>query len=404
MPFRHRLRIALLLAGLTLACVSAASAAEPQKAVYTGTLGHQAIVMELSSGDNDDLDGRYFYLRHHRDLLLTGRTETHDHIHLFEGTDDESPRPEIDLVRQPDGHWAGSWHSPQGKTLALALQPATLPPPSADAADYLKRLRLKDPYEYLRLSGLTLQAGPRTAFMGHTLQWWTEPDSKITLFDIVDGYPDNQRKRLNGVLMDRLWNEVSSFYACMAGASRHGEGDYEQTVTPHLMTPSLLSVSLFTSYDCGGAHPDFGDGPINLDARTARPLTLEDILWLGKGKPFHYNDAGDDAPVPDGEPNSVDFDAFAAYRTNMLSPWLAHQFAKLYPKKIAEAGVQADDECGYGDPSVWEFPSWHMETGGLFIGPSFARVARVCEANDDWSLLPWTLVKQHPGRLRLALP
>jgi hypothetical protein len=88
----------------------------------------------------------------------------------------------------------------------------------------------------------------------------------------------------------------------------------------------------------------------------------------------------------------------------MLSPWLAHQFAKLYPKKIAEAGVQAEDECGYGDPSVWEFPSWHMETGGLFIGPSFARVARVCEANDDWSLLPWTLVRQHPGRLPQALP
>ncbi|HUH56882.1 MAG TPA: hypothetical protein VLZ32_14230 [Rhodanobacter sp.] len=399
----HRLRTAFFLAGFVLACVSLSVSADEKKAVYGGMLGHQAIVMELGSGDGDGLDGRYFYRRHHRDLLLTDRTGTADHVHLFEGSDDDSPRPEIDLVRQPDGHWTGTWRSPQGKTLALTLQPAIVPPPAADAPDYLKQLRLKDPYEYLRLSGLTLHAGPRTTFMGHTLQWWTEADSKITLFDIVDGYPDDQRRRLNGVLMDRLWNEVSSFYACMAGASGHGEGDYEQTVTPHLMTPSLFSVSLLTSYDCGGAHPDFGDGPLNLDARTARPLTLEDILWLGKGMPFHYNDSEDDAPAADGEPNSVDFDAFSAYRTKSLSPWLAQQFATLYPAKMT-SGNADEDECGYDDPSVWEFPSWHMETGGLFIGPSFARVARVCEANDDWSLLPWAVVKQHPGRLRLALP
>ena len=35
---------------------------------------------------------------------------------------------------------------------------------------------------------------------------------------------------------------------------------------------------------------------------------------------------------------------------------------------------------------------------------SYARAARVCEANDDWSVLPWETVRRHPGRLRLTLP
>jgi len=48
--------------------------------------------------------------------------------------------------------------------------------------------------------------------------------------------------------------------------------------------------------------------------------------------------------------------------------------------------------------------SWHMTPKGLFIGPSYARAARVCEANDDWSVLPWETVRRHPGRLRLTLP
>lgn len=69
---------------------------------------------------------------------------------------------------------------------------------------------------------------------------------------------------------------MSSWFTCKD--NHFGEDDYAQTVTPRLLTPTRVSVSVFTSYVCGGAHPDFGDAPINLDAQTATPLTLEDIL------------------------------------------------------------------------------------------------------------------------------
>jgi hypothetical protein len=63
-----------------------------------------------------------------------------------------------------------------------------------------------------------------------------------------------------------------------------------------------------------------------------------------------------------------------------------------------------DDDCSYDDPSLWAYPNWHLTAKGVYFGPSFPRAARACEANDDWSVLPWAFVRQHPGPLRDAIP
>lgn len=392
-PARWLFSLAALLASGWLAI---AHASTPQNEVYTGTLGKQAIVLELTPGDEADTAGRYFYVRHHRDLALSGKPDSMDHLALSEGWGDDSAAPLITLDRQAGGGWRGNWRDAKGKTLPIVLQPARPAPPSADASPYLKQLYASDRYEYLRLAGLKAQPGKRETFMGHTLQWWHVPDAGIAFFEILDGYPDSQRQRLNQLLMSRMWKEASSYYACVFNHSN--ESDYTQTVTPRLLTPNLVSVSVFTNYYCGGAHPDFADNAINLDARTAQPLALEDVLWAGKGKPLHYVTDDNDNPLP----GSSSFDAWSAYRDKQLAPWLVQQWKRLYPRHMQPA--KNDDDCGYADPAVWQFVSWHMTPKGIFLGPSFARVARVCEANDDWSVLPWALVHQHPGRLPLSLP
>lgn len=375
--------------------------AKDSSAVYTGTLGNQAVVMAIGTGDDGNLDGRYFYARHHRDIPLSGSKGEPDHLQLLEGTDgDDATRPQLDLQRQADGSLLGQWSSAKGKTLKLVLQPAHVPAPAADADPYLKRLYGTDLYEYLRLSGLKLQQGQRQTFMGHTLQWWIEPDSKITLFQILDGYPDDQRQRINQVLHDRLWSEVSSFHECMLGAHRYGGGDYEQTVTPRLLSAHVLSISVDTSYDCGGAHPDFGDAPINLDARTALSLTLEDVLWLGPGQPFHYAEDTtlEGVGLGNSASNNVSFEVFSGYREKSFAPWLAGQLAALYPAQVK------DDGCGYGAAEVWQFPAWYLTPKGIDFTPFFDRADRACEANDDWSVLPYRIVAKHPGKLHLDLP
>ena len=391
---RPRLVCLLLAFTLLLAGTGTAQAFEETAHTYTGTIGTAPIVMELSFFSDDTVaSGRYFYTRHHLDLMLETAQSTAGHVVLMEGAG--KARPRIALDRQPGGSWRGTWRDAKGRTLPVALVPARLAPPAATAPDYLRALATRNPYDYRRLAGLKLVAGRRETFMGHTLQWSREPVSGITLFEIADGYPEAGRARINQALTDRLWREVNSWFVCKD--NHFGEGDYTQTVTPRLLTPDLVSVSVFTSYYCGGAHPDFADVPINLDAHTAAPLTLEDVLWVGKGAPMHY------ARMPDGglAPGSAGFERWAGYRKERFAPWLLAQWHALYPDKMQPDGKGG---CDYTDADVWQTGSWYMTPAGVFIAPSFVRVARACETRDDWSILPWRIVRQHPGWLALKLP
>ncbi len=384
----------LLFAMLTAGGVSVACATDKPATVYTGTIGKQSVVFELGGGAHEYSGFRYFYTRHHRDLELDGKLEA-DHVALREGSDGGDSRPLITLDRQTDGGWRGSWQGANGKSLSIVLHPAKPAPPAVDAVSYLKQLYANDTYEYLRLTSLKPQPGKQEQFMGYTLQWWSVSDAGITFFEVMDGYPDAERRRINRVLMNRLWQETSAYYACV-NIPANG-GDFEQTVTPRLLTPHLVSVSVFTSYYCGGAHPDFGDAPINLDARTAKSLTLEDILWVGEGKPPHYVEA---SYAPGTAADSTTFDAYSRYRDSEFPSWLIRQWNDLYPNEMQ--APQSDDDCDYDVPGAWQFVSWYMTPTGIFVIPSLDGAVRSCRLNDDWSVLPWSIVRKHPGRLGLT--
>lgn len=389
------MRIAVLAVS---AWLSTTCLAQEQPGVYRGTLGPANVVVELDMTDPSQVSGRYFYEKYHRDLALVGVLDG-EQLELHEGLEhyDEAPRPVLSLHADGAQGWTGQWQDPQGKTLAINLKPAQLAPETAGTEAFWHDLRSSSPYEYLRLSGLKLVDGKTQDSMGYRLQWQEEPDSKITLFQMTAGYPDAKLRVLNPELRARLWNEVSAWHACMLGASRMGEGEFEQTVTPELFTPAIFSVSIFTSYNCGGAHPDFGDAPLNIDVRSGLPLSLEDVLWVGEGKAMHYDDRDGSTP---SDRSDVDFDTFAQYREKILAPWLVEQFKRLYPGQMTKT---TDDDCDYSDPQVWRFPAWYFTAKGLYLGPGFARAMRACEGT-DWSVLPYSLIRQHPGGAALTLP
>ncbi|MDE2382712.1 MAG: hypothetical protein KGL71_10960 [Xanthomonadaceae bacterium] len=388
---------AALLGGLLLVALGNTHATDGEQ-VYTGTLGKQTIVMGLTLSD-EDAPARYFYQRHHLDIPLFAGKLGKTHLELVEGVDESAPRPVITLDRQANGSWQGIWRGTDGKTLPLSLHPATPTPPASDAVPYLYKLYHDDPYGYLRLAELKLQAGRKQTVMGHHLQWWQQPAAKLSMFEITDGYPEAERQRINAILRNRLWQETDAYFECMGSARGTDLADFEQTVTPELFTPHLISVTVHTDYYCGGAHPDFGTAGINLDAHTGQPIALEDLLWLGKGKPLHVIGLADD---PAQTPNAQANDALAAYQEKTLAPWLLAQFNRLYPTLMQP--TDSEDECNYNDVEFWQYGNWHLTPAGVFFGPSFPRAARACEASDDWSIVPWALVRKHPGPLGNAIP
>jgi len=47
---------------------------------------------------------------------------------------------------------------------------------------------------------------------------------------------------------------VISYHACKLNAGTDWS-EFQQTVTPRLLSAAVVSLSILTSYDCGGAHP-----------------------------------------------------------------------------------------------------------------------------------------------------
>jgi len=178
--------------------------------------------------------------------------------------------------------------------------------------------------------------------------------------------------------------DVNGYFQCLSDP--HGD-EYSQTVTLHYIDVDAISMSIFTSYDCGGAHPDFGDRPLTIDGRTGEELRLEDVMYVGTGAPPAYQPGGRN-------------DAYFRYRDQVLAPWLAKTMKRLHPKDMPAVADDAGD-CDYNQPSIWAFVNWHLRPDGIYVGPSFARALRACEY-PDWSVLPWKVVRAHAGRIKLG--
>ena len=370
--------IRLVSYAIAILCLTPHVQAEDAGRVLTGTLGNTSIVVELSPAQEGEVYGRYFYKKYHRDLALTGSLKG-DTLTLVEGNNrfgNEKPQPTLTLKSTVNG-WQGEWKDPKGKRLPVKLVEAELPAPAPTALPFIAELASSDPYEYLRLQELELKPAKKENFMGYTLQWWSEPESKLSLFAVESGYSKEEQKRINEHLLGRLWSEVINYHGCQLGAGEMAE--FNQNTTPKFLSPEVVSLDIFTSYDCGGAHPDFGSSPINLNAHTGEPLELKDVLWVGEP-----NDAASDSD-----------------QQEVLAPWLVKQFTGLYPAEMQKPADEND--CDYTDESVWGYSNWHFTPKGIYLGAYFARFQRNCD-DPEWSVLPYSVVKQHPGAVKLNLP
>lgn len=371
--------------------------AEEGRRVFTGTLGKMPIVLELNTTQQDEVTGRYFYEKYHRDLELSGSLQDST-LNLVEGNNrygDDKPLPTLKLEETANG-WQGEWQSPQGKKLPVKLAEAKLPAPTSATLPFVAALPNDEPYEYLRLQGLKLKPAKKENFMGYDLQWWTEPETKISLFSVESGLSKDDQQRVNQQLLGRLWNEVISYHSCQL---RGGENvEFMQQAEPKMISPAVVSLNISTSYYCGGAHPDFGDSPLNIDVKTGHPLSLEDVLWVGEGKPLLHaeRDSLGDKPLSEAES-----DARYRYVSKELVPWVIQQFTALYPTEMKKPAQ--DDDCDFTDESIWGTTPWYFTDRGLYLGAYFARVQRSCD-RPDWSILPYSVVKQHPGAVKLQLP
>ncbi|MCP1441143.1 hypothetical protein J3D54_000275 [Pseudomonas sp. GGS8] len=380
---------------LVCSTFSTALWADGGKQVYIGTLGQSPIVLEMNTHNPDGVSGRYFYQKYRKDLMLSGSKDGETLV-VDEGNDSDhegTPRPKIRLRPTPNGV-SGEWTSPQGKALKIELLQAELPPAPAGTLPYLAMLHDVAPYEYLRLQGMKLKQGKTETFMGYTLQWWSEPQSRMSMFEVVSGYTAEEQQRINQQLMGRLWQQVVNFHDCL---TQVGMNTYSQTADPLWMSPSVISVNIRAESNCGGSYSDENDMPFSLDTKTGKTLALEDVLWIGQGEPKHY-----ELSQLDDKASYDTYLDYSEYRTKEWAPWLVGQLRTLYPEQVTSS-TDRNDDCVYGEEQSWIFPSWYFTDKGIKLLPAFAHNQAMCR-HVEWSILPYNLIKQHAGHVALKLP
>lgn len=352
--------------------IAARAQAEPQ--VWQGRIGSAPIVMELGS-DSADHAARYFYRKYNIDILLAVEKTESGKLSL---TGSEANERMV-LIQKGKG-WEGQWQGPEGKKLPVTLEPLDL-----------STIKIKYPldnmsyYDIAKAAGMRLKAGKKEKFMGHTIEWMEEPTTKINMFRVRDGFPDKTLARINAVLEERQRREIYTYFDCVMNMNG---GTYDQKVTPRFLNARFLSVSIFTDYYCGDAHPDFGDNPLNLNIENGKFLELEDFLWVGTGEPQSF-------PAGDWTLKNIE------YWTDIRSPWLLKTLTRLYPKEMEDPPEGTG--CDYSDAEIWKFVTMYLTPQGIYVGPVFPRAARVCEW-PEWSILPWGVVNKHPGKLKGNLP
>jgi hypothetical protein len=241
---------------------------------------------------------------------------------------------------------------------------------------------------------MKLKQGKTETFMGYTLQWWSEPQSGMSLFEVVSGYTAEELQRINHQLMRRLWQQVVSYHDCL---TQTGMYVYSQSAEPLWMSPSVISVNNTAEYNCGGSYSDERDMPFNLDIKTGKTLVLEDVLWIGQGEPQHF-----ELNQLDNTASYEAHRAYSEYRSKELAPWLVAQLRALYPEEVTLT-TDRNDGCIYGEEESWASPSWYFTDQGIKLLPSFEHNEAMCR-NVEWSVLPYNLIKQHPGHVALKLP
>lgn len=338
-----------------------------QSVTLQGTIGKYPIVMEFE-GDDSSLYGTYFYKKFKQDIPLTGSKSESSFQLESEDTGDK-----FYLTKSGDTY-SGTYKNAKGTSLIVQLSTV-----NGDVKNPLPQLKFErelSDYSKLRLTEIKLVPGKQEMVnKKYTIQWYSEPTSKLTMFKVVAGYPENVLKSANMIIERDFYSYIDAYFSCAGGGGNSGYDILE--VSSVFLNDQFISYCVNSSWYCNrAAHPDFGESGTTINAKTGKEMELEDILWLGKGvKP------------------KKDSDAWYKYRSDVFAPKVVEMFKKLYPVEMQKP-TSEDDYCDYTDPEVWDFGAWYLTDKGLYLGAYFYRAARSCD-NPGWSVIPYATLKKY---------
>ncbi|AYH48782.1 hypothetical protein B6N31_14435 [Dickeya fangzhongdai] len=380
---------------LVLGFVCMVGMAQATPVVYGGTLGTTPVVMELDIRSDGKVEGRYFSSMEHVTHSLSGSRSEQGTLALEVNDDEDSDVVDDESEAKPpvnrvltlraagEQGWQGEWREGETAPVVVVMLPAAPMESTAVAklSPFMQSLYALSMYDFLFQQGYELKMAKEGVVNGYHVEWWQDPLTHFSMFQVISGYPAEQREQLNAKLRDDFWQILMRPTWC---------GDKNIFgVKIGFLSPNVASYIISGQHSCpGAAHPTSEIFTRTFRVSDATLLSLSDLFWVGE------------RPVPDEDAIEDD------YWEDTFSVWLKEQFDKLYPAQMSKTGDAegAFDGCNYTSENIWVDTPWYLTRKGIYFQTMTPNMLSTCN-DSGWEILPWKLVNQHRGRLQgLTLP
>lgn len=320
-----------------------------------GNIGKSKIYLTIEENESDII-ASYFYQNSLKDILLEG-TRNGSHFTLeFKDIMTSKTNEKFDLTKVTTGNFKGFWSNSKNKKIPIELYPIHFSnyKPSAN-------FKFENETDKIKMTFLQFKQESTTTYNGKQFIWYSEKHCNSKFFRIGNNFPEKTKSIINPILTTLHLQNTLAQLNCSSRFEYNTGSGIENSISINYLNSNVLGFTIFSSWDCGGAHPDFGGSGYLLDLNNGKQYELDEIIAFDKSATTEKKGG---------------FEAFSNYREKYFAPKL---FSLINENEHFKKPKNEDEDCDYTELDIWDFVSWNFTEKGIEFTPYFARVARSCE-------------------------
>lgn len=320
-----------------------------------GNIGKAKIFLTIEENDSDVI-ASYFYQNSLKDILFEGTRKNTFYTFAFKDSSDKKIFEKFELTRLTNGSFKGSWINSKNKKTPITLKPIIF-------SNYLNstNLDLQNKMDKVKLNFLQFKQDSISIYKGKKFLWYSEKHCQSSFFRLGDNFSSKEINTVNPILDKiHLQNTLSQLNCSSRFEYSNGDG-IEYTTSISFLNSNLLGFKVFSSWFCGGAHPDFGGDGYLIDLNNGKDYEIDEIIAFDKSVTTEKKGG---------------FDAYLQYRSDFFAPKL---FELINESEKFKKPKNEDEGCDYTEIEIWDFVSWNYTEKGIEFTPHFPRVIRSCE-------------------------
>ncbi len=243
--------------------------------------------------------------------------------------------------------WEGTFINKNGEKLPVALQPIRIDTLNHPFKELIQEKDI-NPYRVFRTKDIRIKHKRKEKIADQlTVIHFIEKEYGLKWFQIENKTQKISLKEINIYLDHELFLMINQKFSCN---NNNRIGNYFIDYNIQFINSELVSYSKEVISDCNGNSDQRYESFNTLDLKTAKPIMLEDLIWLSK-TPYQE--------LSRGEYN------WYQYRYNSFGKLL---FELIQNNSSKETKLMLE-QCNLNKAKQWQLPNWYLTFQGIVFKP-----------------------------------